>query len=775
MSAARHLLTAAAASHRALRWVSARAPFRLAVFATLSLVASWHLLATAGSLNTFRDAQVLAHYESAAVESILRYAELPLWDPWYCGGMYLLGSPQARFVSPTLGLSLLFGESRGEALAAFALLIVGLEGTFRYARARGASRLGAMVAAPVFALSGIFAIAPWLGWINFFSFELLPWAAYGTRLSLGGDRKAAVVAAGALALSVGFGGTYTAPMAALLCAFEVADRVTASQRRFRPAQWAQWAQAVALVTVLSLGLAAVRLWPILDVLHASRRIIGGTPGNSFFRLAGMALRYPTKDTENGTFFIGALALPAALLGLTRRGAYRLGLAVVLCVWLAAGYAVRPSLFGALRALPVYSTLRYPERFLILAALGTSALAAQGITVAERLARRQRWRLGPISPQVVGWLAPALIVTLVVAVGPLVLQHWIDAGRRDLVAQPSREATRPFHQARGNRWLLRYYAPIDRGSLSCWDAYAVPESARLRGDLTSEAYLDDASAGTVAERSWSPNRLDFDVSLARPARLLVNQNWNAGWRASEGAVVSDGGLLAVDLPEGQHLVSLRFEPRSAKGGLAVSLVSLAAAGALLALSRRRLDRGASLFAVILAPPLALAVCGAVIHEPPTPPPEALTPLGEPVIADGVPPAAIRIDARFGAGVHLEAATLSDASPPAGGITWLELDWRRTDTEAKGLGVFMHIKPETGSTLNGDHVLLSSSLDFDDAPPEKTLRDVIPISVPADAAGKTYKIWVGLWKVRSGGARIPIEDPGGVEVDRGRLLAGAFTVR
>src|SRR5580704_14786336 len=181
MSAESHLLTTSRQAHRWVRVVALRAPLRLGAFATLALLTTWRWLSTAGSVNAFRDAHVLGHYESVAAQSLLRFHQLPLWDPYYCGGMYLLGTPQARFVSPTFVLSLLFGEPRGEALTTFVMVVVGLEGTFRYARAQGARSAGALLAAPLFALSGVFAIAPRLGWINFFSFELLPWIALGTQ------------------------------------------------------------------------------------------------------------------------------------------------------------------------------------------------------------------------------------------------------------------------------------------------------------------------------------------------------------------------------------------------------------------------------------------------------------------------------------------------------------------------------------------------------------------------------------------------------------------
>jgi hypothetical protein len=94
VSPARHLLKLASGVYATTRDVARRAPTRLTLFAALAIVAAWPLLSTSGSFNEFRDAHVLAHYESAARESLLRWHEAPLWDPYYCGGMYLLGTPQ---------------------------------------------------------------------------------------------------------------------------------------------------------------------------------------------------------------------------------------------------------------------------------------------------------------------------------------------------------------------------------------------------------------------------------------------------------------------------------------------------------------------------------------------------------------------------------------------------------------------------------------------------------------------------------------------------------
>jgi len=170
----------------AARRLSEDGPARAAYFLLVTTVAFWPTLAAAHLLNDFRDAQYCAVFEEAARLSVVKFHELPLWDPYYCGGVPGLGTPSAWFASPTFLLTLLFGTLRGDALIGFAMTVIGLEGTYRYVRARGGGSLASMTAAPVYALSGVFAHTGALGWTHFYGFELVPWALLGIRLALGG-------------------------------------------------------------------------------------------------------------------------------------------------------------------------------------------------------------------------------------------------------------------------------------------------------------------------------------------------------------------------------------------------------------------------------------------------------------------------------------------------------------------------------------------------------------------------------------------------------------
>src|SRR3954467_1235524 len=93
-----------------------RTAVRIAIFAVLALVVVWPMLGHPGAFNEFRDAEVLSLHEQAAVATVRSYGQIPLWDPWYCGGIYGLGEAQSRFASPPFLFSLLFGAERAQPL-----------------------------------------------------------------------------------------------------------------------------------------------------------------------------------------------------------------------------------------------------------------------------------------------------------------------------------------------------------------------------------------------------------------------------------------------------------------------------------------------------------------------------------------------------------------------------------------------------------------------------------------------------------------------------------
>lgn len=754
---------------------------RVLLFALLALAACWVGLRHAGQMNLYRDAQVLTAYEDAARRTLLRYGEIPLWNPYYCGGMYGLGSPQARFASPTFLLTLLFGTLRAEPLIVFAMMLVGLEGTFRYARSHGGSALGAMVAAPVFALSGHFAFSAALGWTNFMGFELLPWVLLGFRRAAFGEAKGAAIAALSLAWIVGFGGTYAAPMSAPLVAIEVLVALT-GLRDDRKRVIAGLGM-VTLAGLFSLAASAFRLWPVAETISAAPRIVGGAPGISVMtELRALLLPLDSGGggdfEDKGTYYVGGFVIVALLFGAIRRDSLPLVVLGYLSLWLGAGYGLKPSLFSLLKALPIYDSLRYPERFMIPFALYVAALTAIGFARIGALARK-RPKIGHV----------AFFLALVTVTGGTyftVKNHHVALGGRWLAPPPDEVFDRDFHQARGNRWAAAYYPPMNRGSLACWDAYPVPESPLLRADLRDEAYVgvpnDPAMADRVKTTSQSPNRIELDVDLPEPARVHVNENAHPGWRSSEGELVSDHGAIAIDLPAGKRHVSLRFLPRSAAGGALVTVAALVAIALFLRRNARRVETPSALGRAaipVVLPIVALASVWFLWSEP-SASARLQTTQGEDVIALAPPEGATPAGVVFAGGYELVAIKLSTPSPRPGQTVFLELDWRARKPVQKGMGIFMHFDAEpvakgaTEDHLNGDHPTFSGVVDLDHAPEGKIIRDIVELSVPDDAAGKKWKVWVGLWVLKGRGDRIKVLSTGHATVEEDAVLAASFDI-
>jgi len=753
-------------------------PVRLGFFLLAALLANGAILLQAGGMNTFHDAQFLSAYERHAVLTVTQYGQLPLWDPFNCGGLYGLAAPQTRYASPFFLLSLLFGVDRGSALLAVVMPALGMEGMYRYARSWGALSLPAFLFAPLMPLSGFFAFAWHYGWIQFFSFCLVPWILFGLRRALRGDTKGALTCALSVAITVGFGGTYTLPMAAILVLAELLDALAPrllqlrgglrsyGERLARRARTTTLGLAVA--TPLVLGIGAYRLWPMLESVSATLRVMGGEPRLPFEALSDLLTVLATKSAgTTGHFYLAPVAL-LALLALPWRTSAALWLGAGLSFALAYGHASPHAPFTLLRKLPIYDTLRYPERYLLLFAIPAAILATKGATTLLGAARRFLGRRGQLA--MAGLLTAA-------AVAGIMLES---KNTRALVANVELMPTpvahpAPFRQSRGNRWLMSHFAAEGMGSLGCGEAYPLPMSTRLRGDLQSEEYLtalDDGRspiAGTAKRLSWSPNRVVVAVDSPTPVRLAINQNYHPGWHSSVGQVESWDGLLSVRLPAGRQRVEVSFLPRSALGGLLASLVALVAGGVFVLRAPRSLAARAGL---LLAGPLAVLLLRLAWPEPPWRSLEPLTESGEPVILDEVPAHATPLKTSFFIPLTLEAALVPQAPLPLGATELpLELFFRRTGPLSSSLGFFLHLRGPNGELKSADHPELSGRVYIARMPEGKVVRDALRVALPENARGE-WEVRVGLWMAYGDGQRAFVRDKGLAAVENNEVTVGRF---
>ncbi|HVZ86396.1 MAG TPA: hypothetical protein VHG72_05470 [Polyangia bacterium] len=530
------------------------------------------------------------------------FHQFPSWNPYHCGGLVLYQDPESPFPGP-LFLLTFFWLSTPVAMKVWILahLVIGALGARALVADRGGNAAEQILAATVTAACGFFAEHIGGGHLSFTSFLYLPFIVWAFRRSLR-DLRYAVMVAALFALTVIEGGTYPAPLMAVALAAESLARLGSREDR------RALARVLPLVAALFVLLAALRLLPALHYLREHPRLeplddkIGLSEIFSFWvtrahgrRLAGHGYVWPEYDDYVGVVPV-ALMLAGAAIALfgrdPQRRARRIDLAVfAVLIWCALGNISGPSLFAGLHALPVFHSLRVPSRFLGPAMVTFGLLAAAGLAAAR--GALVRWR--PRFRRAIEVAELALVVAVAVdvcLVNQPILQQGLDP------AMPRRPASADFFQNPAASYArLPSFPTAGFGTRGCY----VPLEWRPAFGITDgrgpQARLEPPAAGTIAATAWSPNRLDFDLRLAAPATLIVNQNYETGWQADGGEslgayVVREGrfwdirarprelpvkgaiGLLAVQVPAGSHHLTLRHRPPWLLSGVLLSLLGIA---------------------------------------------------------------------------------------------------------------------------------------------------------------------------------------------------------
>lgn len=555
------------------------------------------------------DGRLFAMLWDASRRALVDYGEWPSWNPYHCGGRALYADPQAPFPGPIFLLTFLWLPSLvGLKLWVLAHLIFGALGARLLARDRGANAPEQVLTAALTCACGFLAEHLGGGHLSFTPLLFLPWILLAQRRSLA-DARWTVLGAGLLALTVIEGGPVPLPLMLAVLGLDALARLGSPRDR------RGLLVSLPLLALLFFLLSAVRLLPVLAMLSLDPRLTPLDDQLTFAELVRALLAgrqpafvpgHPYVWAEYNDYLgpLPVLLLAAGLLlaivqrapGDAARAAERrerridafvfLGLA-----WLALGNIPGLSLFALLHRLPIYDSLRVPSRFLYPATAVGALLAVSALRELRRFLSERAGRGGLLRAFIVaeGALALCVAVDLCRTNGPR-LQQGVDP------PLPDGPPTGAFFQDPARHYDALATHPSRRaGTPQCYVSFELLPPPGLWFGAGPQERLEPPEAGTAALTHWSPSTLAFRISLRAPATLVVNQAADPGWRASRGERTQrDDRLLAVALPEGEHLLVLRHRPPSLFVGLFLSALGVLGA----ALVVRRFTPAAQ--AALLAP-------------------------------------------------------------------------------------------------------------------------------------------------------------------------------
>jgi hypothetical protein len=551
---------------------------RLTLLTALALLVSllvWWPLIESHPRGPWGDGEYFQHMIEAAKASLVRYHELPLWNPYECGGAPLWDNPESFIASPIIFLSTGLDSLATKTVwyvvhvaAGFVCMWLFVREEFRL------SRVAAFLAATLWAFGVAHSSQYAGGHDTLVAFLYLP-------LVLLLWRRAEHRTGAAVGLGVLFGwmfyesSTYPLPHAVLILAAETLTRA------YPPRRLIVIARAAAIVIVIALLLGSARLLPVLDQLTHHKRIIPEDVDHlarwSTLRDMYLAKTHPLVTAGQqyvwGEYiaYVGKIVLALATIGVLVSGvrnAWFFALAGFVFVLMLGKFAPYAPWAILQEHVPFFTAIRCSARFrLSLAAF----FAVYGAFAVDRVPVHVRRFFGR---RFGGASRVALVGLALIGAGDVtsVASDVIASKFGNAPAQTVPASTRLYF---GGAGLAAYIDQPrqNRGRVECGEHWIYTADAPVwQGDGFQARAFDDSA--TVERADRTQNTFTIAVTATRPTRVRVNSGYDRGWRTDVGTVTEERHLLVVDVPAGRHMIHLRYWPRGLTLGLWLSAIGVA---------------------------------------------------------------------------------------------------------------------------------------------------------------------------------------------------------
>lgn len=410
-------------------------PKQFALFLFVLICAAFPDVLFGGGTFFYRDFGIFGYPLAFHHRESIWQGEIPLWNPFSTSGLPFLAQWNTLVCYPLSLIYLLFPLSWS--LGVFCLFHVFIAGLGMYflAFAWSQNRLGACVSGLTFAFSGL--ALSCLKWPNnIAALAWMPWIVLlveqgvilgGRRLLLAGILGAVQMLSGAPEIIL-----FTWLILAGLLILRMCGCPDSEENQSQPSRGLLAARFIAIVTIVA-GLAAIQLFPFLDLLWHSQRDSGFTDSSWAMPLWGWAnllvplfRSFPSYQgvyAQFGQYWISSyyvgigtllLAVIAVCRCKERRVRFLASVAILSMIFALGTSGVAYEWFS--KFVPLVRIVRFPIKFVVVAVFILPILAAYGISILSASCAREELDSAVSKPSWPTFLIPITAIMLVLTGG-----------------------------------------------------------------------------------------------------------------------------------------------------------------------------------------------------------------------------------------------------------------------------------------------------------------------------------------------------------------------
>lgn len=566
------------------------------IFILISLCFTFSIFKSAQNLG-IRDWDQHLFYHEVPRITMKQYHQIPLWNPYYCGGTVMLANPQSRIATPFFILHLVFGTILGIKIEILLHLALGLIGMYFLSRIMGLNKLTAYVPPAVYMLSSMFFLNLLVGMTWFLSVAYIPWVFLFLILSY---KNYIWIwwAATAMALIFTEGGAYTFTIT-FLGLITYFGFYSPFHNIFKNLKH------LAIFFALTFCIGAIKFLPTIEFMLQHPRLMSDYSGFSiqsilyslfntnqgldavwnFTRDSGIYRGMSYWMDENG-MYIGYLSGILFFLGFLfsfRRPWWKLSLFFLIFLWLSFGNRPSVSAWEILNSIPIYNMMRVAQRFRIIMLFFLALIAGFGLQ--ELLIFINKKTHNSSATKLLGILLIIILyMNLFFVNGPLLEKAFPfppqKIYRSDTFQQIS---TLPPYKNSDSKSKTYNATPSslypgvlsNLGTIQGYETATVPRNAIPLNspEYKGEVFLEK-TLGTATIDYWSPNKLIINLKTKNKGYLVVNQNYYPGWKCKENKpVININGQFGVETTPQDQRITLYYLPNSFIIGSLISLITI----------------------------------------------------------------------------------------------------------------------------------------------------------------------------------------------------------